>query len=393
MKIANIKATLHRHEIDLPGIGESIESRMFVFVEVETDDGQKGMGCTGQFLPWSTIPCIENHISPLIRGMDPVHTEAIHAKVWKQLNNRAYTGVISNALSAIDIALWDIRGKAENRSISELLGGYSREAYTYATFGYPFFDEEQIAEYARKFLADGHTMLKMVVGGEPTRTWKDDVRRVRAAREAIGPDVDLMIDANCWFNPHDAFMLAKNVEDLNLKWFEEPIQQNDARALADLRSRVQVPIAAGQMEGNRWRFRELVMHHAVDVLQPNVLYNGGYTEALKAAHLAQAFNLPMANGGGWPIFNMHILAGVMNGGPVEFHYGMWMTGKHFFDGTPDPVNGKMTIPDAPGLGFTPNYEALKDARITDPSKSRFEGRDAHGYLLRETIEGKRQVVA
>ncbi|SHJ26609.1 L-alanine-DL-glutamate epimerase [Aureimonas altamirensis DSM 21988] len=393
MKIANIKATLHRHEIDLPGIGESIESRMFVFVEVETDDGQKGMGCTGQFLPWSTIPCIENHIFPLIRGMDPVHTEAIHAKVWKQLNNRAYTGVISNALSAIDIALWDIRGKAENRSISELLGGYSREAYTYATFGYPFFDEEQIAEYARKFLADGHTMLKMVVGGEPTRTWKDDVRRVRAAREAIGPDVDLMIDANCWFNPHDAFMLAKNVEDLNLKWFEEPIQQNDARALADLRSRVQVPIAAGQMEGNRWRFRELVMHHAVDVLQPNVLYNGGYTEALKAAHLAQAFNLPMANGGGWPIFNMHILAGVMNGGPVEFHYGMWMTGKHFFDGTPDPVNGKMTIPDAPGLGFTPNYEALKDARITDPSKSRFEGRDAHGYLLRETIEGKRQVVA
>jgi len=393
VKIANIKATLHRHEIDLPGIGESIESRMFVFVEVETDDGQKGMGCTGQFLPWSTIPCIENHIFPLIRGMDPVHTEAIHAKVWKQLNNRAYTGVISNALSAIDIALWDIRGKAENRSISELLGGYSREAYTYATFGYPFFDEEQIAEYARKFLADGHTMLKMVVGGEPTRTWKDDVRRVRAAREAIGPDVDLMIDANCWFNPHDAFMLAKNVEDLNLKWFEEPIQQNDARALADLRSRVQVPIAAGQMEGNRWRFRELVMHHAVDVLQPNVLYNGGYTEALKAAHLAQAFNLPMANGGGWPIFNMHILAGVMNGGPVEFHYGMWMTGKHFFDGTPDPVNGKMTIPDAPGLGFTPNYEALKDARITDPSKSRFEGRDAHGYLLRETIEGKRQVVA
>ena len=117
-------------------------------------------------------------------------------------------------------------------------------------------------------------MLKMVVGGEPTRTWKDDVRRVRAAREAIGPDVDLMIDANCWFNPHDALMLAKGVEDLNLRWFEEPIQQNDARALADLRNRTSVPIAAGQMEGHRWRFRELVIHHAVDVLQPNVLYNG-----------------------------------------------------------------------------------------------------------------------
>ena len=390
MKIAKIKASLHRHEIDLPGIGESIETRMFVFVEVETDTGLKGMGCTGSFLPWATMPCIEEHIFPLIKGMDVYHTEAIHSKVWKQLNNRSYTGVISNALSAIDIALWDIMGKASNRSISELLGGYSREAYTYATFGYPFFDEQQIADYALKFLADGHTMLKMVVGGEPTRTWKDDVRRVKAAREAIGPDVDLMIDANCWFNPHDAFMLAKAVEDCNLKWFEEPIQTNDARALADLRNRVQVPIAAGQMEGHRWRFRELVFNHAVDVLQPNVLYNGGYTEALKVAHLAQAFNLPMANGGGWPIFNMHILAGVMNGGPVEFHYGMWMTGKHFFDGTPDPVNGKMTIPDAPGLGFTPNYDALENARVKAPADSRLVGRDAHGYLLREHIEGQRK---
>lgn len=387
MKIKSIKASLHKHEIDLPNIGESIETRMFVFVEVETECGMKGMGCTGSFLPWAVMPCIEEHIFPLIKGKDVRHTEAIHHAVWTKLNNRSYTGVISNALSAVDIALWDIRGKAENQSISELLGGFSKEAYTYATFGYPFFDEKQIAEYALKFLDDGHTMLKMVVGGEPTRTWKDDVRRVHAAREAIGPDVDLMIDANCWFNPHDAFMLAKGVEHLNLKWFEEPIQQNDARALADLRSRIAVPISAGQMEGHRWRFRELVVHHAVDVLQPNVLYNGGYTEALKVAHMAQAFNLPMSNGGGWPIFNMHILAAVMNGGPVEFHYGMWMTGKHFFNGTPDPVNGKMRIPDAPGLGFTPNYDALENARVKDPESSRLKGRDAHGYLLRDAIPG------
>lgn len=381
MKIVKINASLHRFEINLPGI-DSVETRTFVFCEVETESGIKGMGCTGHFLPWSIIPCIEEHIFPLIKGMDVFHTEAIHSKVWKQLNNRAYTGVISNALSAIDIAIWDIKGKATDRSISELLGGYSREAQTYATFGYPFFDEKQIAEYAKKFLADGHTKLKMVVGGEPSRTWKDDVPRVQAARDAIGPDVDLMIDANCWFNPHEAFMLAKALEDCNLAWFEEPIQSNDARALADLRNRTSVPIGAGQMEGHRWRFRELVVHHAVDVLQPNVLYNGGYTEAIKVAHMAQAFNLPMANGGGWPMFNMHLLAGIMNGGPVEFHYGMWMTGKHFFEGTPDPVNGKVMIPERPGLGFLPKYDALEDARLKTPSDSRLIGHDAHGYKLR-----------
>ncbi|MDX2481482.1 MAG: mandelate racemase/muconate lactonizing enzyme family protein [Desulfuromusa sp.] len=381
MKIAKIKASLHRHEIHLPDI-ESVETRTFVFCEVETESGLKGMGCTGHFLPWSTMPCIEQHIFPLIKGMDVFHTEAIHQKVWRQLNSRTYTGVISNALSAIDSALWDIKGKATDRSISELLGGFSREAQTYATFGYPFFDEKQLADYAKKFLADGHTKLKMVVGGEPSRTWKDDVPRVQAARDAIGPDVDLMIDANCWFHPHDAFQLAKAVEDCNLAWFEEPILANDARALADLRNRVTVPIGAGQMEGNRFRFRELITHHAVDVLQPNVLYNGGYTEALKVAHMAQAFNLPMANGGGWPMFNMHLLAGVMNGGPVEFHYGMWMTGKHFFDGTPDPVNGVVTIPDRPGLGFTPKYDALEDARLKTPAETNMAGFDSHGYKLR-----------
>lgn len=386
MKIAKIKASLHRHEIDLPNIGKSIESRMFVFVEVETDDGQKGFGITGSILPWSVIACIENHLFPLIKGYDILHTEAIHSVVWKKLNIRAYTGVISNALSAIDLALWDIRGKKEGRSIHELLGGYRNWAPTYATFGYPFFDEQQLADYGRKFVADGHRMLKMVVGGEPTRTWKDDVRRVKAAREAIGPDIDLMIDANCWFNPNDALLLCRAIENENITWFEEPIQQNDARALADLRERTAIPIAAGQMEGHRWRYRDLMLHHAVDIIQPNVLYNGGYTESLKVAHMAQAFNLPMANGGGWPIFNMHLLCGLMNGGPVEFHYGMWQTGKHFFDGTPDPVDGRMTLSGKPGLGFTPKYDALEAARITDPKDSRFEGRDSHGYLLREAIE-------
>lgn len=382
MKIAKIEASLHRHEIELPGIGESIESRMFVFVEVTLDDGQKGFGVTGAILPWAVIACIEHHLAPVLKGMDYRLTEKIHAEVWHKINNRAYTGVISNALSAVDIALWDIRGKAEGRPIAELLGGYRDWAHTYATFGYPFFDEQQIAEYGKKFVAEGHTMLKMVVGSEPKRTWKDDVRRVQSARDAIGPDIDLMIDANCYFNPHDARMLAEGIRECRVKWFEEPMQQNDARALADLRRITGVPVAAGQMEGHRWRYRELIVHQAVDVIQPNVLYNGGYTESAKVAHMAQAFNLPMSNGGGWPIFNMHLLAGMMNGGPVEFHYGMWMTGKRFFHGTPDPQNGRLEIPKAPGLGFTPNYEQLADARLKDPADLKMEGRDAHGYLLR-----------
>lgn len=386
MRIKDIRASLHKHEIQLPNISDSIESRVFVFVEVETYEGVSGFGITGSILPWAIITCIEDHLKPELIGRDVYCTEAIHADVWQHLNIRAYTGVVSNALAAIDIALWDIRGKRENRSIHELLGGYRNWAPTYATFGYPFFDEQQLADYGRKFIAEGHRMLKMVVGGDPTRTWKDDVRRVKAAREAIGSDIDLMIDGNCWFDPNEAFLIAREIADCNVRWFEEPIQQNDARALADFRSRVSMPVCAGQMEGHRWRSRELILNHAVDILQANVLYHGGITETLKVAHMAQAFNLPMANGGGWPIFNMHHLCGLMNGGPVEFHYGSWQTGKHFFEGTPDPIDGKMTLSGRPGLGFSPKYDALENARITNRADSQFKGRDSHGFLLRETVE-------
>jgi len=121
------------------------------------------------------------------------------------------------------------------------------------------------------------------------------------------------------------------------------------------------------MEGHRWRIRELVANEAIDILQPNCCYNGGYTETQKAAHLAQAYNLPIANGGGWPIFNMHTMAGLMNGTWTEFHWGMWQAGQKFFEGSPGPENNRVEIPEKPGLGFDPNYDMLKESLVKDPS--------------------------
>ena len=367
MKIKKITASVHQFPIYLPMIEKPMEHRVLVFCEVETDDGLKGFGVTGAFLPWATIAAIEHEIFPVVKDLDPRDTEAIHDAVWWKVNPRAYTGVVSNALSAVDIACWDIRGKAEGRTIAQLLGGHRDWAPTYITFGYPFFDRDQLCEYAKKFVAEGNTRLKMVVACDKGG-WREDARRIHAVRDAVGPDIDLMIDANYRFNPHEALMLCRAVEDANLTWFEEPLHQNDARALADLRKRTNVPISAGQMEGHRWRIRELVEHHAVDILQPNCCYNGGYTETMKAAHLAQTYNLPIANGAGWPIFNMHTMAGLMNGWLVEFHWGMWQAGAKFFVGAPGPENDMVKIPDAPGLGFSPNYDALAECRVDSPDQ-------------------------
>jgi L-alanine-DL-glutamate epimerase-like enolase superfamily enzyme len=272
------------------------------------------------------------------------------------------TGVVSSALSCLDIALWDIQGKAAQRTVAQLLGGARSACPAYITFGFPQYDRDQLVEAARAQVAAGHPRLKMVVavhaGG-----WQEDARRIRLVREAVGDDVQIMIDANYMFNPVEARLLCRAVEDVGLTWFEEPLHQNDARALADLRARTGIPLAAGQMEGHRWRLRELVEKQAVDILQPNCVYNGGYTETRKVAHLAQIYNMPIANGGGWPLFNMHTMAGLMNGWLVEFHLGMQMVGELLFRDPPRPETGVVRLAEAPGLGLEPNRDALRDTVV------------------------------
>lgn len=369
MKIKNIRASVHTTSIDVPllagkvsGYGRA-EQREFVFCEVETDDGLTGLALTGHFLASSVAVALEEHFLPVVRDMDPRQVEAVHQRVWRVLNPRAMTGVVSSALSLLDIALWDISGKRAGRSVAQLLGGARTELPAYVTFGFPQYDRETLAAAARLQLGQGFTAMKLVVGVDGGG-WREDAARVRTVREAVGDDVDIMIDANYLFSPVDAKLLCRAIEDCGITWFEEPLHQNDARAMADLRAHTTIPLAAGQMEGHRWRMRELIEHGAIDVLQPNACFCGGFTEARKAAHLAQIYNLPVANGGGWPLFNMHTLAGLMNGWFLEWHLGMAQVGELLFPDAPKPVNGRLSIPDRPGLGLAVDHNALRDTLIS-----------------------------
>jgi L-alanine-DL-glutamate epimerase-like enolase superfamily enzyme len=368
VRITAIRASIHTTSIDIPllegkvaGYGRE-EQKEFVFCEVETDKGVSGFGLTGHFLARSVVEALEKHLFPVVQGMDPRNVEAIHQKVWWKLNPRAMTGTISSALSCLDIACWDIAGKLAGRTVAELLGGARSSVPAYVTYGFPQYDREQLAEAAQLHVGKGFKALKLVVAVDKGG-WREDARRVRAARDAVGDDIDLMIDANYLFNPVEAKMLCRAIEDCNITWFEEPLHQNDARALADLRAHTKIPLAAGQMEGHRWRLRELVEKQAVDILQPNVCFCGGYTEARKAAHLAQTYNMPIANGGGWPIFNMHTMAGLMNGWIVEWHLGMVQAGQILFPDAPVPVNGMLDIPRRPGLGLTLDRDALRETLV------------------------------
>ncbi|MDP2856364.1 MAG: mandelate racemase/muconate lactonizing enzyme family protein [Bacillota bacterium] len=356
MKITKVEAAAYRVPVKVPLKSKPMH-REAVVAHVETDEGLVGYGLTGHILREGVVAFINREAGPFLVGRDPLPSERVWRDLYRTFNVRTLSGAWSSAVSAIDIALWDIRGKHYGVPTSQLLGGARTKVPAYITFGLMEYSREELIEVARMFLDEGQDKLKMVVGINGANDPAEDAARIRAVREAIGDRVELMIDANYLFSYPKALRLCKLVEDCDLSWFEEPVYGNDFRLLADLRRNTSVPIAAGQTLGHIWHHRELIVNGAVDYSQPNVCYVGGYTEALKVAALAHAFNLPIANGGGWPHYNMHLQAAVPNGTRVEFHYLMWKTEDALFLDTAQAIKGWVEIPQVPGLGMELSPEA------------------------------------
>ncbi len=331
-----------------------------IITEIETDNGIIGYGQCGWGLTYSIIEFINKDAAPLLIGQDPMLTE----RIWNQRRfSQATAGVESSGKSAIDIALWDIKGKALGLPVWRLLGGAQNPVPAYITFGFPEYSKELLVEAAKYWVAQGQDKLKIVVGviGN-SQAPEEDAERVRAVAEAVGPNVQLMIDANRMMSFSNALRLAKLCEPYNMAWFEEPVYQNDPVLLANLRRMTTVPIAAGQNEGNRFRHLEFLVNDSLDILQPNVTSVGGFTEAVKVAIMAQAFNKPIANGGAFPMHNMHLQAGMANGTRVECHFTNWAIQKAVYSNTPEPIKGWITVPETPGLGLDPKPEIIKEYR-------------------------------
>lgn len=351
--------------------------------EVETDDGLVGHGFTG-ITEEEVIAAIINEVAgPALIGADPLDHERLWDRLYWLLCPRGQTGYAAHAIAAIDIALWDIKGKALGEPVWRLLGGARARVPVYKTFGFAFLDREQLVEAARYWVGRGFTRLKMTVGAEALQrrdaprpiaeVIAEDARRVRAVREAVGADVELYVDANCSLDAYHAAQLARAIEPAGIAFFEEPVTQNDVRQMADLRRRTSIPLAAGQNEGLAHRFRDLLVQEAVDVLQPNVAIGGGFTQCLRIAGLAAAFNVPLANGGAWPFHNMHLLAGVPNGGLVEHHHPAVLLCEQIFTGLPEPEDGWLTLPTAPGLGFELNRDAVRELAGRPSARGRGKG--------------------
>jgi L-alanine-DL-glutamate epimerase-like enolase superfamily enzyme len=383
MKIARVTATPLNVPLTVNVLGLDRKTSLAAcLVDVETDDGLVGHGFTS-ITEENVIAEIVNGVAgPAIVGDDPLAHERIWDKLYWTLMPRGQTGYAAHALAAIDVALWDIKGKALGQPVWRLLGGARWRVPVYATFGFGFFDREQLAAAAKLWLSQGYRRLKMTVAGDALRRRDDrnldevireDAARVAAVREAIGPDAELFIDANCNLDAYHAIKLAQMVKPCGIYFFEEPITQNDAPQMAEMRRLTGVPLACGQNEGLAFRFRDWLLHRSVDYLQPNVVISGGFTQVMRIAGTASAFNVPIENGGAWPFHNMHLHAGLANGGLVEMHYLAIELCKTIYRDLPEAADGWLTLPDKPGLGFEPNHDAIRELAKLPPSQGRGKG--------------------
>jgi L-alanine-DL-glutamate epimerase-like enolase superfamily enzyme len=315
---------------------------------VETEDGLVGHGVTGRFLAAEVVHLLEHGFGSTVVGLDALDIEAITATLVRAFNPRGSTGVFVSALSALDLALWDLKGQRLGLPVARLIGGARDKVAAYATAGLPAFSETELVGACTTALAQGYRGVKMLVGAG--RSLDEDVQRIHAVRRAIG-DAPLMLDANCAFTVAEAKRLAHRVAECGIEFFEEPVRGNDLVALAELRRASPIPLASGQMIQSMTWFRDALAQGALDVLQPNAAFCGGLSAMLRVLAMAEAHGVPVAGAGGFEAASLPAMAGHRHGGMLEVH-GAHAALRARFAQHPEYRDGWLTVPARAGLGLT-----------------------------------------
>jgi D-galactarolactone cycloisomerase len=342
--------------------------RQICIVKVTSDTGHVGWG--EGYGPAKVVNAGVEHLSKFILGMNPLETETIWSTMYRRTLDYARSGVLVSAISAIDVALWDLKGKIHDLPVHLLLGGKKREYIVpYATGMYYVESNDlgkTLADEAKTYADQGFKAMKMKVGlGIET-----DIEYVRQVRESIGDKVKLMIDANHAYNLREAIQLANAVEKYNISWFEEPISPEYYDQYAELRSKTSIPIAGGECEYLRFGFQKLLKSNSVDIAQPDICATGGLTEAKRIAALASVYGVeivPHTWGTGIAISaalhflaNMDLLPGRLRSPECLMELDQTENGlrNELTKMSMTYENGKIQISDAPGLGFEVNEDAL-----------------------------------
>ena len=382
MKITDVHATWLRVPIPEAQQHTSDFGRARTFdtalVRIDTDSGITGWGeakvSAGSFADCSGVVAVINReFAPLLRGQDALGINRIQEQLYS--GTRAHyafdrghvfpamsrRGLTVSAISGIDIALWDILGKALDAPVHQLLGGKrSDRMRAYASGGWA--PGKDIGAQLRGYIdRGGFDAVKMRVGVQDGSPWRS-AERVLAAREALGPDVEIMCDAHGTFTVSEARQFCHLIRDTNIAWFEEPVTADDRRGLVEVRRSTHLPISAGESEFTRFDFRELIDAGAVDIVQPDLAICGGISEAQHISSLTSAANLRLAPHlwAGAPAFaaGLHVAAASPAAFILEYSLGANPMLHDLIEESFPVEGGFITIPDRPGLGITPRPDFI-----------------------------------
>ena len=340
---------------------EAGRTRPVVALRLRTDGGLEGLGVTlyGGRMTRSLHAAVEE-LAELTVGEDPLRIEHIVAKLRRSAGDSGPAGVFTLALSAIDTALWDIKGKALDQPLWKLLGGHRDRVPTYASGSLRRgLSDDQAQRAARILIQKGFREMKtqMALPGHPTPA--EEVRRVRVVRDAIGPDIKLMCDINQRWRPEQAIQIGSRVEEegIGLFWLEDVTTCDDFAGLARVTAALRTPIAGGEYVWGIVPFRHMIEARSVDVVMVDLARVGGVTQWMKVAGMAEAFNLPIVSHV-MPEILLHMVAACPNGLTVE--YMPWMLA--LYEETPAIQDGHLVLPQKPGLGLKFDEKAIKSFR-------------------------------
>jgi L-alanine-DL-glutamate epimerase-like enolase superfamily enzyme len=335
---------------------EAGRTRPIVILRLRTDSGIEGIGLTlwGGKLTRSLHAAVED-LAALTVGQDPLRHERIIARLNEgNWDSCGPGGIFMLALAAIDIALWDIKGKAADQPLWQMLGGHRDRIATYASGSLRRgLTHDQAQEAADRLVRKGFTEMKtqMALPGNPPPA--EEIRRVRLVREAIGPDIKLMCDINQRWRPEQAIDIGSRIEDVGLFWLEDVTLADDYQGLARVTAALKTPVAGGEYVWGTMPFRHMIEARSVDIVMIDAIRAGGITPFMKIAGMAEAFNMPVVSHI-MPELLVHLIAACPNGLTVE--YMPWTAA--LYEETPAIEKGQLVLSRKPGLGLAFDRKAL-----------------------------------
>ena len=387
MKITNVRSWMVKVPWDLnPGTDEvrHPSKRGFLFVQVETDAGISGWGEVTTYpgpMANAAVAAYIDRMGTMITGDNPNNIEAIWNKLFRSMTYVGTRGATTAAVSAIDIALWDIKGKVMEQPIYELLGGAVRDKIALYCHPYNPTSPEAIRQSVQEIMDSGFVAFKLdpmlahlhvdhteyIDGQISIEAEKMALDTLAAAREVAGPDAEIMIDAHAMYNVPTAVRLANKMAEYNIHWFEEPVPVESYKALKQVREQVKTPICVGERLHTRWEFVPIFEGGLADYIMPDVTWTGGISELKKIATMAETYYIPISPHDASGPVNVMAGAQVMMTTPNFYRLEVNrydLSGYDIFIDHPlDVREGHLYVSDRPGSGFNLDLDALKEYEV------------------------------